>query len=149
MRRFIRHRTKAPSADSPDLSVLAGKFSICHRQQSVTMNCISPLSYSCGPVLHTFRAFPLDPPIPGPEGQRSMPHQSNDPNTRRPDHQQLTSIIPKTLLLVKQICPRAPQVDDLRTPIAILFQARTLEAIERVTDTLTTAHDALVLVVAE
>jgi hypothetical protein len=58
-------------------------------------------------------------------------------------------LIPKILLLVKQIRPRTSQIDDLRTPIAILLQPSTLEAVERVTDALATAHDALVLEVAE
>ena len=41
-------------------------------------------------------------------------------------------MIPEILLLVKQICPRAPQIDNLRTTIPILFQSRTLKAVERV-----------------
>lgn len=59
------------------------------------------------------------------------------------------SIIPKTLFLVEQIRPRTSQIDNLRAAIAILLQTRTLEAVERVTDPLTTAHDALVLVVTK
>lgn len=47
------------------------------------------------------------------------------------------------------ICPRASQVYNLRTPVPILLQSRTLEAVERIRDALTTADDALVLVVAE
>ena len=58
-------------------------------------------------------------------------------------------MIPEILLLVKQICPATSQVDDLRTTIPILLQSGTLEAVERVTDPLSTAHDAFVLVVAE
>ena len=58
-------------------------------------------------------------------------------------------MIPKILLLVKQIRPRTPQIDDLRTPIAILFQPGALKAVERIRDALPTAHDAFVLVVAE
>lgn len=58
-------------------------------------------------------------------------------------------MIPKTLFLVKQIRPRTPQVDDLRTPIPVLLQARTLKTIERVTDPLAAAHNALILVVAK
>lgn len=53
------------------------------------------------------------------------------------------------LPLKEQICPRRPQIDNLRTPIPILLQPRTLEAVERVTDALPAAHDALVLVVAK
>ena len=51
--------------------------------------------------------------------------------------------------LVKQIRPRASQINNLRTPIPILLEARTLEAIKRITDPLTTADDAFVLVVAK
>ena len=58
-------------------------------------------------------------------------------------------VIPKILLLVEQIRPRTSKIDDLRTPIAILFQPRTLKAVEGVRDPLTAADDALVLVVAE
>ena len=83
-------------------------------------------------------------------------------------------MIPEILLLVKQIRPRTPQVDNLRTPIPILLQPCTLEAVESVRDALfpnhtvslfvfnnspsqvskreaylATAHDALVLVVAK
>jgi hypothetical protein len=58
-------------------------------------------------------------------------------------------VIPKILLLVEQIGPGAAQIDNLRTPIAVLFQARALETVEGVADALAAAHDALVLVVAE
>ena len=85
-------------------------------------------------------------------------------------------MVSKILLLVKQIRPRTPQIDNLRTPIPILLQPRTLEAVERVRDALfptavistcnkspsqsskrerrssthlATAHDALVLVIAK
>jgi hypothetical protein len=58
-------------------------------------------------------------------------------------------VIPKILLLVKQIGPRTAQIDNLRTPIPILLQTRTLKAVKRVRDALAAAHDALVLVVAE
>ena len=58
-------------------------------------------------------------------------------------------MIPEILLLIKQIRPRTPQIDNLRTPIPILLQPRTLKTVERITDALTTAHHALVLVVAE
>lgn len=53
------------------------------------------------------------------------------------------------LPLKKQIRPRAPQINNLRTPIPILLKARALEAVERVADPFPAAHDALVLVVAE
>ena len=59
------------------------------------------------------------------------------------------SMIPKILLLVEQIRPRAPQIDDLRTAIPVLFQPRALEAVECVTDPLPPAHHALILVVAK
>lgn len=58
-------------------------------------------------------------------------------------------MIPEILLLVEQIRPTTTQIYNLRTSIPVLFQARTLEAIERVRDALATAYDALVLVVAE
>lgn len=58
-------------------------------------------------------------------------------------------MIPKILLLIKQIRPTAPQIDNLRTPVSVLFEARALEAVECVADALAAAHDALVLVVAE
>lgn len=47
-------------------------------------------------------------------------------------------MIPKVLLLIKQIRPRAAQVDDLWTPVPVLLQPRALEAIERVGDALHT-----------
>lgn len=58
-------------------------------------------------------------------------------------------MIPKILLLVEQIRPTAPEVDNLRTPVPILLQPRALEAVKGVADALAAAHDALVLVVAE
>ncbi len=58
-------------------------------------------------------------------------------------------MISKILLLVKQICPATTQIDNLRTSIPIMFQARTLEAIESIGDPLPTADHTLVLVVAE
>jgi hypothetical protein len=61
----------------------------------------------------------------------------------------LSSMISKILLLVKQVRPRAAQIDNLRTPVAVLLQARALKAVEGVGDAFAAAHDALVLVVAE
>ena len=58
-------------------------------------------------------------------------------------------MIPKVLLLIKQIRPATPQINNLRTPIPILLQARALEAVKRIRDALAAAHDALVLVVAK
>lgn len=58
-------------------------------------------------------------------------------------------MIPKILLLIKQIRPRTPQINNLRTPIPILLQPRTLKAIERIRDPLATAHSAFILVIAK
>ena len=81
-------------------------------------------------------------------------------------------MIPKILLLVKEIRPRTPQVDNLRTPIPILLQPRAFETVKSIRDTLlptthtlisearggkgreessylSTAHDALILIVAK
>ena len=48
----------------------------------------------------------------------------------------MTSVVPEILLLVKEIRPRTAQVDDLRTPVPILLQPRTLEAVKSVRDAL-------------
>lgn len=77
---------------------------------------------------------------------RSTPTQ--DPTKTEP-RQGPRSLIPKTLFLIKQIRPRTSQVYNLRTPIPILLQTRTLEAIEGIADSLATAHNALILVVSE
>ena len=58
-------------------------------------------------------------------------------------------MIPKTLLLVKQICPGTPQIDNLGTAIPILFETGTLKTVKSITDPFAAAHDTLVLVVAE
>jgi hypothetical protein len=58
-------------------------------------------------------------------------------------------LIPETLLLIEQICPRTSQIDNLRTTVTVLLQARTLEAVKGVTDTLATADNTFILVVAE
>jgi hypothetical protein len=58
-------------------------------------------------------------------------------------------LIPETFLLIEQICPRTSQIDNLGTTVAVLLQARAFEAVKGVTDTLATADNALVLVVAE
>lgn len=47
------------------------------------------------------------------------------------------------------IRPRTAQVDNLGAPVAVLLEARALEAVEGVRDAFAAAHDALVLVVAE
>ena len=59
------------------------------------------------------------------------------------------SVIPEILLLVKQVRPRASQVDDFRASISVFLQPRTFEAVEGVRDALPTADDTLILVVAE
>lgn len=51
--------------------------------------------------------------------------------------------------LTKQIGPRATQIDNFGTSITVLLQTRALEAVECVRDSLSTAHDALVLVVSK
>ncbi|OJD16170.1 hypothetical protein AJ78_03659 [Emergomyces pasteurianus Ep9510] len=56
---------------------------------------------------------------------------------------------PMLFPLEEQIRPRATQIDDLRTPIAILFQAGTLETIKGVANPFPATHDAFILVVAE
>ncbi len=56
---------------------------------------------------------------------------------------------PAPLLLIKQIRPTTAQIDNLGATIAILLEARALEAVEGVADALAAADDALVLVVAE
>ena len=58
-------------------------------------------------------------------------------------------MIPKVLLLIKQIRSRTTQVYDLRTPIPIFFQSRALKAVERIRYSFTSAYDALVLVITE
>ena len=58
-------------------------------------------------------------------------------------------MIPKILLLVKQIRPRTAQIDNLRTPIPILFQPRALKAVEGVRDALiVTQHTSLISLVS-
>ncbi|KAK6080665.1 peroxin 26 [Seiridium cupressi] len=56
---------------------------------------------------------------------------------------------PIRLLLIKQICPRTTQIDNLRASVPILLQPRALEAVEGIRYALAAADDALVLVVAE
>lgn len=58
-------------------------------------------------------------------------------------------MIPVILLLVEQICPTAPQIDNLRTPISILLKPGTLKAIECIANPLPAAYNAFVLIVAE
>lgn len=56
---------------------------------------------------------------------------------------------PKILLLIKQIRPTTSQIHNLRTPIPILLEPRTLRTIERVADPLPATNDAFISVVAE
>lgn len=58
-------------------------------------------------------------------------------------------LVPEVLLLVKQICPRTTQIYDFRTPVSILFQSRTFEAVESITDALSSTDDTLILIVTE
>lgn len=58
-------------------------------------------------------------------------------------------MIPEILLLVEQVRPATPQVDNLWTTIPILLEPRTLKAVERIADAFPAAHDAFVLVVAK
>lgn len=59
------------------------------------------------------------------------------------------SMIPIILLLIKQIRPRTPQINNLRTPIPILLRPRALETIKSIAYPLTTTDDTFVLVVPE
>lgn len=58
-------------------------------------------------------------------------------------------MIPEVFLLVKEICSRRAQVDNLGAPIAILLKPGALEAVKCIADAFSTADDALVLVVSE
>ena len=58
-------------------------------------------------------------------------------------------MISEVLLLVKQVRPRRAEVDNLRTSVTILFQPRTLKAVECVADAFAATDNALVLVVSE
>lgn len=51
--------------------------------------------------------------------------------------------------LTKQIGPRATQIDNFGTSITVLLQTRALEAVKCVRDSLSAAHDTLVLVVSK
>ncbi|KAK1462230.1 peroxin 26 [Colletotrichum melonis] len=56
---------------------------------------------------------------------------------------------PIGFLLVEQVGPGAAEVYNLGAPVAVLFEARALEAVKGVRDALAAADDALVLVVSE
>lgn len=58
-------------------------------------------------------------------------------------------MIPKTLFLVEQICPRTSQIYNLGAPVAVLLQTRALEAIKGITYTLSTTNNTLVLIVSK
>ena len=78
----------------------------------------------------------------------SAPFHLLNPNTPA-----LSSSCPEpstlTLFLKKQIRPTTPQINNLRTPIPILLQPRTLKAIKRITYSLSSTNHAFVLVVPE
>jgi len=63
--------------------------------------------------------------------------------------ERVASMIPKVFFLIEEIGPGAAEVDDLGAAVAVLLEARALEAVEGVADPLAAADDALVLVVAE
>lgn len=55
----------------------------------------------------------------------------------------------ETLLLIKQVRPAASKINNLRTPIPILFESGTLKAVKGVGDALAATDDTFILVVAE
>ena len=59
------------------------------------------------------------------------------------------SMIPKILLLVEQIRPRATEIYNLRTSVSILLQPCAFKAVECIRYSFTTADNAFILVVAE
>jgi hypothetical protein len=93
---------------------------------------VGPSAHAAHKLKTLFRAFCADSAAP-------------DPTQDRPPQ----LMIPKILLLVEQIRPTTAQIDNLGAPIAVLLEACTFEAVECIGDALTTAYDALVLVVAE
>lgn len=46
------------------------------------------------------------------------------------DFSPISSMIPKILLLIKQIGPTTPQINNLRTPIPIFLQPRAFVTVE-------------------
>jgi hypothetical protein len=113
----------------------------------------------CHTLVSSARQIPFNPAFSFPSClmivvmyPNSLRNPSIDPLNFRLRIPRLSSpslVIPKILLLVEQIGPRGAQIYNLRTPVAVLLEARTFEAVEGVGDALATAHDALVLVVAE
>lgn len=85
--------------------------------------------------------LPLDPC--GQKNTQSNIHATTSPQSMPPRRP------PPALLLIKQIRPTTPQIHNLRTPIPILLQPRTLKAVERIADPLPPTHHTLVLIVAE
>jgi len=102
-------------------------------------------------------------PPPGPSHEQDRGLKSSAHWPLRP-----SLVIPEILLLVEQIRPTTSQIYNLRTPIPILLQSRTLKAVKRVRNTLqnvsayaqysrgyrrrtylTTANHTLVLVVTK
>lgn len=112
-----------------------------------------PVSYASVPVslspsLPKYAGAPV--PVPrSPYSPSAALQSSADTNCPVSACQLPSSMIPKILLLIKQIRPRTAQINNLRTSIPILLQSRTLETIKRIRDTLASAHNAFVLVVAE
>jgi len=56
-------------------------------------------------------------------------------------------LVPKTLFLVKQICPAAPKIYNLGTSLAVLFETSAFEAVKGVGYAFAAADDALVDIV--
>ncbi|EXF78011.1 peroxin 26 [Colletotrichum fioriniae PJ7] len=82
--------------------------------------------------------------FPSPRNQNNI---SNLPISRAT--QGLVRRRPIGFLLVEQVGPGAAEVYNLGAPVAVLFEARALEAVKGVRDALAAADDALVLVVSE
>lgn len=109
-----------------------------------TCNCHHGLDFHTGKNSHANRkALRVPPPAPLPKTERR--HLSSHEGRKR----RAGSLIPKTFLLIEQICPRTSQIDNLGTTVTVLLQARAFEAVKGVTDSLTTADNTFVLVVAE
>lgn len=97
--------------------------------------------------LDTARPTPTLAPPPAPASSHKAEKKPSQPQRERKCCPR--SLIPETFLLVEQIRPRTSQIDNLGTPVAVLLQARALEAIKGITDPLATADNTFVLVIAE
>jgi hypothetical protein len=93
-----------------------------------------------------------------PLSMQSIPTIINHTSTQTPDipspHSLLTPIRPPARLpqlppLIKQIRPRTPQINNLRTPIPILLQPRAIRTIIRITNPDAAADNALARVIAK